>query len=137
MPLLTPLQQIDAQLAETARSAANHLANAAVYANRMVFAMLALDDEALTAWLNSRPPEETQALFAAHGQLGEAINAAATVAQSVLENAVSIPAVDTRSVPEKLAAARRVLAFDGAFTVTTLPPEPAEEPPAVPAASDS
>lgn len=136
MPLLTTTTKTNARIAELGSNIAAHLAACATAANAIVASVLALDDTELADWLNAQG-DELETLLGAHSQLGEAINAAATVAQAVLENAVSIPAVDTRSVPEKLAAARRVLAFDGAFTVTTLPPEPAEEPPAVPAASDS
>jgi ATP phosphoribosyltransferase regulatory subunit HisZ len=133
MPLLTPLQSINARLADDARQAANHIANASVIANRMVAAMLQLNDEQLTAWLNSQPPEYTKALFAAHGQLGSAINSAGDVAQAVLSESgvtVNIPAVDVRSVADKLADQRRVLSFvDGLFAVSTLPePEPELEP---------
>jgi len=136
MPLLTPLQTINARLAGDASSAANHIVNAAVLANRMSASMLSLDDEQLTAWLNSQPREDVEALLAAHGQLGEAINDAALVAQAVLNESgmsANIPPVDVRSVAEKLAAQRRILSIDnGVFTVTTLPletkPEPAPEP---------
>ncbi len=132
MPLLTPIQSINAALAADARACASHLANASILTNRMVSAMLALDDAALTEWLNSQPPQDTTALFAAHGMLGEAINSAAQIAQSVLiESGVSvnIPQVDVRSVAEKLASNRRVLSFEnGVFGVTTLPPEPEPEP---------
>jgi L-fucose isomerase-like protein len=128
MPLLTPLQTINARLADDARQCANHIASASAIANRMVAAMLSLDDEQLTAWLNSQPREDVEALLAAHGQLGEAINAAATVAQAVLNESgmsANIPPVDVRSVAEKLADQRRVLTYaNGAFTVTALPPEP-------------
>jgi hypothetical protein len=98
----------------------------------MVTAMIALTDDQLTAWLNSQPREDVEALLAAHGQLGDAINAAATVAQAVLNESgmsANIPPVDVRSVAEKLAAQRRILSIDnGAFTVTTLPLEPEPEP---------
>ena len=135
MPLLTPLQSINATLADTARQCAQNLAKSSDLANRMVTAMIALDDDKLTAWLNSQPPQDTMALFTAHGLLGEAINGAASVAQAVLSEsgvAVSIPAVDVRSVAEKLADHGRVFAFeDGVFSVTTISvpePEPQPEP---------
>jgi hypothetical protein len=132
MSLLTPLTKINAALADDAKACANHLANSAILANRMVSAMLALDDERLTEWLNSRTPQETEEIFTAHKLLGDAINGAAQVASAVLAAsgiAANIPTVDTRSVAEKLAANRRELAFvDGLFTVSTLPPpEPVEE----------
>ena len=132
MPLLTPLQSVNARLADDARACANHLANASILTNRMVTAMIALTDDQLTAWLNSQPREDVEALLAAHGQLGEAINDAALVAQAVLNESgmsANIPLVDVRSVAEKLAAQRRILSIDnGAFTVTTLPPGPEPEP---------
>ena len=132
MPLLTPLQTINARLAGDASSAANHIANAAVLANRMSESMLSLNDEQLTAWLNSQSRTDVEILLSAHGQLGQAINAAALVAQAVLNESgmsANIPPVDVRSIEDKLADQRRVLTYaNGAFTVTTLPPEPEPEP---------
>lgn len=126
MPLLTTHQRINAGLAEDARNIAAHLAAAAHKANGMVQTMLDLDDAALTNWLNSQAPQETLGLFAAHGQLGEALNAALTVAHAVLESSgLTAPetSVDIRSVAEKLASKGRVLGFDnGVFSVTTPPP---------------
>lgn len=126
MPLLTQNQRLNATLAEDARNIAAHLQAAAHKANGMVKTMLDLDDTDLTSWLNSQQPAETLALFGAHGQLGEALNAAATVAHAVLESSgLSAPdtAVDIRSVADKLAAQGRVLDFtNGVFTVTTPPP---------------
>lgn len=128
MPLLTPLQTINARLAGDASSAANHIANAAVLANRMSASMLSLDDEQLTAWLNSQSRTDVEILLSAHGQLGQAINAAALVAQAVLNESgmsANIPPVDVRSVAEKLADQRRVMTYEnGGFLVTTLPAEP-------------
>ena len=136
MPLLTPLQTINARLAGDASSAANHIANAAVLANRMSASMLALDDEQLTAWLNSQSRTDVEILLSAHGQLGQAINAAALVAQAVLNESgmsANILPVDVRSIEDKLADQRRVLTYaDGAFVVTTLPPEPEPEPEPLP-----
>jgi hypothetical protein len=125
MPLLTQNQRLNAQLADEARDIAAHLSAAAVKANNMVGIMLALSDADLTDWLNSQPPQETLALFGAHGQLGEAVNGAITIAGAVL-SASGLPApaasVDIRSVAEKLAAQGRVLDFtDGVFTVSTPP----------------
>lgn len=132
MPLLTPLQTINARLAGDASGAANHIANAAVLANRMSASMLALDDKQLTAWLNSQSRTDVEILLAAHGQLGQAINAAALVAQAVLNESgmsANIPPVDVRSIEDKLADQRRVLTYaNGAFAVATLPPEPEPEP---------
>jgi hypothetical protein len=136
MPLLTPNQRLNATLADDARNIAAHLAAASSRANGMVSTMLSLSDADLTDWLNSQPAEEnlspaaaTQALFAAHGKLGEAINGALTVAGAVLVSS-GLPApdavVDVRSVADKLAAQGRVLGFNGkTFSVTT-PEAPTE-----------
>jgi hypothetical protein len=140
MSLLTPTEQINAALADDAKNCALHLASAAVTANRMVTTIMRLDDAALTSWLNSRPPEATMAIFAAHGELGTALNHAITTAAEVLTGS-GIPAptesVDIRSVAEKLATANRTLAFeDGIWSVETLPPPPAPEPIEEPTDSD-
>jgi hypothetical protein len=137
MQLLTKIQTTNASLAAEASACANHLASAAVHANRMVEQILALSDDDLTEWLNSRPPQDTAALFAAHGQLGEHVNAATQTAAAVLQasgiRSASVT-IDTRSVAEKLASQNRVLHFDdqtGIFQVTTTPPpepEPENEP---------
>lgn len=138
MPLLTQNQRLNATLAEDARNIAAHLQAAAHKANGMVTTMLALDDAALTDWLNSQPPQDTLELFGAHGLLGEAVNGALTVAHAVLESSgLTVPevSVDVRSVAEKLAARGRVLDFtDGVFSVTTPLPSvpPVEDEPVEP-----
>jgi hypothetical protein len=134
MPLLTQNQRLNATLADDARNIAAHLAAASARANGMVATMLSLDDAALTDWLNSQPPEETLALFVAHGQLGEALNGALAIAGAVLAASgidASSGLVDVRSVPEKVADQGRIFAFEnGVFSVTTPPPviEPEPEP---------
>lgn len=128
MPLLTQNQRLNATLADDAKNIAAHLSAASSRANGMVTTMLALDDEALTGWLNSQPPQDTLDLFSAHGQLGEALNGAIAVAGAVLQSSgLSAPSalVDIRSVAEKLASQGRVLGFDdGVFAVSTPEPEP-------------
>jgi hypothetical protein len=128
MPLLTPSQQINAALADHAKSCALHIASASVIANRMVESILALSDEALTEWLNAQSPQEIQSLLGAHGNLGAALNTAGNLAWSVLLEsgiAVEIPDVDIRDFAEKLDQRGRDLAFEGGqFSVTTRPPEP-------------
>jgi hypothetical protein len=123
MPLLTATESINAAFAETARQCALHIASAASLANQMVSAAMALPDDELTAWLNSKQPAEMQDLFAAHGTLGTALNAAAAAALPASGVTVAIPTVDVRSVAEKLASNGRVLVFtNGTFSVTTPPP---------------
>jgi hypothetical protein len=135
MPLLTQNQRLNASLADDARNIAAHLSAASSRANGMVSTMLSLDDEALSDWLNSQPPEETLALFGAHGQLGEALNGALAIAGAVLAaSGIDAPSgtVDVRSVPEKVADQGRIFGFEnGVFSVTTPPPpviEPEPEP---------
>ena len=127
MPLLTQNQRLNATLADDARNIAAYLAAASTRANGMVATMLSLHDADLTDWLNSQPPQETLALFAAHGQLGEALNGALAIAGSVLASS-GLPApetlVDVRSVAEKLADQGRVLSVsaEGVFSVANIPP---------------
>jgi hypothetical protein len=124
--------RITADIDAAAQSIAAHLAACAALANRMHQIPLAADDATLTAWLNQQAPADTQALFAAHGQLGEIINAASQIAAGVLSQwgiTPNISAVDVRSVPEKLADQRRTLDLtESGFVVTTLSPEPEPEP---------
>lgn len=119
-------------MVQEASNCANHLSSASVIANRMVSMMLNMPDHVLTDWLNSQSAQDTLTLFTAHGQLGEAINAASSIAQSVLAESgveITIPTVDVRSVTEKLAATGRVLSYvDGVFSVTTPLPDPPPEP---------
>jgi hypothetical protein len=126
MPLLTPIQTINATLADEARQCANHIASASVAANRMTTVLLRLGNTELSDWLNSQPPQDIQELMSAHGQLGEALNQSATIGGEVLSSSgitVGIPTVDTRSLIDKLADTRRIVEMvDGKFVVSTLPP---------------
>jgi hypothetical protein len=125
--------RINSDLDSDAQAIGNYLASAAMVANQTASRVLALDDAALAAWLNSRPPQDTLAMFAAHEALGTAINAAQLAAGSVLAawgvTRQSV-AVDVRPFADKLAERRRVVGFDGStWTVETLPapePEPVE-----------
>lgn len=123
MPLLTPLQQINASLAEDARIVAAHISAAAHSANQMVQRMLALDDEQLAAWLNSQG--DPTPLFTAHGQLGEALNTASSVADDVLTESglpSNITTVDVRSVADKLADQYRAIELtESGWQVNQLP----------------
>jgi hypothetical protein len=131
MSLLSKTEQTNAALADDARQCAQHIASAAVMANRMVAAIMRLPDDDLTAWLNSRDPAATMAIFAAHGTLGAALNTATETAAAVLSGSgIAAPAelVDIRSVAEKLAASNRTIAFEGGvWAVQTPAPEPADE----------
>lgn len=131
MPLFDPIQLLNARIAADATDIAAHLAAASRKANGIVSTLLELEDSALTSWLNSQTPEETQALFGAHAQLGEALNAATATAAGVLAASgiqTAITLVDTRSVPEKLASKGRIFAFDGSVFSVSTPPPPEPEP---------
>jgi hypothetical protein len=132
MSLLPPSQTTNAALTSATQQLANHLASCAAIANRMPAIVMRINDDDLASWLNSRPPEVTAQIFAAHDATGQSINSAAEVLRQTLAASdipANIPQVDTRPVAEKLADSRRVLAFeDGAYSVTTLPPEPEPEP---------
>jgi hypothetical protein len=136
MPLLTPIERINAALAADAGACEQYLRNAIAVANRMVETLLALGDAELTAWLNSESAAEIQARFAAHEQLGTFLNGAVAIAAEWAGAKHQPPFVNISSVAQKLAGQRRVLAFaDGLFSVTTLPlpePEPQPEIPAEP-----
>lgn len=137
MPLLTTTQKISAAIAQDAAAFANHIASAAVLANRMVSHAIAAPDADLTAWLRSQSPQEVGELFGAHEAAGKAVNAAADVAQAILAAsgmAADIPRVDVRPVSEKLAGQRRRMIVDqeGMAVVTDPAPEPEpviDEPP--------
>ena len=127
--------RINSDLDSAAQNIANHLASAATLANGITQRVLSLPDDELALWLNSRTPEETLAMFTSHGQLGDAINAAGTVATATLvqwglERAV--PQVDVRPVPEKLAEQMRTIDLtETGWQVTRIAPpapEPTEDP---------
>ena len=126
MPLLTTTQLTNARIAELGQNIASHLAAAARAANEQTATAMALSDADLSDWLNAQGAE-LDALFAAHAELGQAINTASEVAVSTLSaSGINAPAgiVDIRPVSEKLAAQnRQIQVVDGIFSVTTLPPE--------------
>ena len=124
--------RINSDLDSAAQSIANHLASCAVLANSITQRVLALTDDEIVAWLNAQG--DPTPLFTAHGQLGEAINAAATVAQTTLAQwglTKDITTVDLRSVTEKLAAQHRAIELtESGWIVKPLPkPEPEPEQP--------
>lgn len=122
--------RITADIDALAQQVANHLASAAVLTNKMTERVLELSDEDLAAWLNSQG--DPTPLFTAHGQLGEAINAAAHVATGTLNEwglEPTIPTVDVRSVPQKLAAQNRAIVVDSSgWQVVPIPPPAAITP---------
>jgi hypothetical protein len=139
MQLLNQQTKINAELIKLSENLLSALSNAATISNRMVRTLLQLDDEALTAWLNSQDTAELMTLFSAHKDLGDAINLAVQKARDTLTQS-GIPApgvtVDVRPFEVKLGDQGRGLSFDGeTFAVSTAPvpePEPEPEPAPIP-----
>jgi hypothetical protein len=91
----------------------------------MVSVLLALQNDSLTEWLNSKPMDEISALFADHLAVGNAINSAmSTIGAQLIASGTVVPydPVDVRSFQDKLAAqGRQIQIIDGAFVVSVLP----------------
>lgn len=131
MPLLTPTETVTARIAADAEQLAAHLQNAVVLANRIASSTLGLPTADLNEWLNARPLQQRLDEFAQHGDMGDALNDAADLAEMATGRpAGSLGRVDVRTVQDKLATQnRRLDIIDGAFVVTDLPqPEPEPEP---------
>ena len=126
MPLAQPSQQTDLALLEITRQRARHLINDAILANRQTAAILALDDAALTGWLQGHA-SELETLLTRHAVTGQAINAALSAVVATLTEAgdlLSPDYVDTAPLAEKLAAQGRTLDL---ATLTVSTPQPVEE----------
>ena len=127
MSLLTPTESVQARIAADAEQLAAHLQNAVAIANRITGHALSLPTDQLNDWLNARPLEQRYEEFASHGDLGEALNDAASISEMATgKREGALGRVDIRSVADKLAArGLTVEIVDGAFVVTDLPaPEP-------------
>jgi hypothetical protein len=123
MSLLTPTESVTARIAADAEQLASYLASAIVLANRITGHALSLPTEQLNEWLNARPLDPRLAEFACHGDLGDALNDAATVAEVATGRPEgTLGRVDIRSVAEKLAEQGRSLVVeDGSFLVSQQP----------------
>jgi hypothetical protein len=111
-------------LAADARRIAMHLSAAAAVANRQVQTLLALPPVVLAEWLNSRG-KDAAGMFAAHAEVGTALNVAAAAVEHILGAAAPpMVRVDVRPFAEKLASRglRLVMSDTGAVI---LPLEPA------------
>ena len=131
MSLLTTTEATSASIASDAQRLAGFAAACVGLANSMAKHPLSLSAADLTEWLNAKPAEQRMGEFAAHAALGEALNATVAVAESSMGLAEgSLGRVDVRPVADKLASQNRAMTFgaDG-FSVTDLPPPPAEESP--------
>lgn len=131
MKLLNKVQLVNSNIADSAVSCANHLASAAFHVNKIANIALKLSNEELSAWLNSRSPEETSALFTVHALLGEAVNNATALSQSTLsESGITVESVliDIRPFADKLKDQGREISFEnGVFVVAQIPVVPSVE----------
>lgn len=128
MPLAQPSQATDLALLENTRGICRHLINAAILANRQTAAILALDDAALTAWLQSHAAE-LETLLTRHHVTGNAVNSALALISATLEEAgetLTFDMVDIDPLVDKLDAQGRTLDM-ATLTVTTPTPEPVED----------
>ena len=133
MPLIPPSIAVSAELAQLVVKAATHVNIAADRLNEMSSALLGLDNERLTAWLNSYPPAELQQQFAQHLEAGEAVNGLLALFAAQLEaSGTGFPRhpVDVRDFGTKLADRGRTLtAGPEGLVVADLPlPEPVNPP---------
>lgn len=127
--LQTTSEATTARIATEADAIASYIAASIAISNRIASSTLGLPVPELNDWLNAKPLDQRFAEFAAHGLLGEQLNAAAATSESTTGKPEgSLGRVDVRSVQDKLADMNRTLEIvDGAFVVTENPP-PAPEP---------
>jgi hypothetical protein len=125
MAILSPTQLVNAQILDATTQTQRLLKVAAAQGNAMVSVLLALQNDSLTEWLNSKPMDEISALFADHLAVGNAINSAmSTIGAQLIASGTVVPydPVDVRSFQDKLAAqGRQIQIIDGAFVVSVLP----------------
>jgi hypothetical protein len=120
MSLLTKNENTTASLSKGVDKIAGHITVAIKTTNKLALDLLALNNEDLVDWLNSKPVEQRMEEFAAHGLLGEYLNATAEKLEEFITT--SLERVDTRSFREKLATYRRELSItQNGFSVVDMP----------------
>jgi hypothetical protein len=120
MSLLTKNENTTASLSKGVDKIAGHITVAIKTTNKLALDLLALNNEDLVDWLNSKPVEQRMEEFAAHGLLGEYLNATAGIIEEFIPT--SLERVDTRSFREKLATYRRELSItQNGFSVVDMP----------------
>jgi hypothetical protein len=120
MSLLTKNENTTASLSKGVDKIAGHITVAIKTTNKLALDLLALNNEDLVDWLNSKPVEQRMEEFAAHGLLGEYLNDTAEKLEEFITT--SLERVDTRSFREKLATYRRELSItQNGFSVVDMP----------------
>jgi hypothetical protein len=120
MSLLTKNENTTASLSKGVDKIAGHITVAIKTTNKLALDLLALNNEDLVDWLNSKPVEQRMEEFAAHGLLGEYLNDTAEKIEEFIPT--SLERVDTRSFREKLATYRRELSItQNGFSVVDMP----------------
>lgn len=133
MSLTPTADSVSIRILQHVTAVAGHLSNAATHLNATTLNLLALRNDALSAWLNARGPESVAALFAAHQRCGDVINEAQVLAvQQLHESGMAtrpVP-VDVRSFMDRLNELGRTLtAGPEGLTVADLPPPEPVAPP--------
>ena len=132
MSLLNKIEKSNAEISNLAEGIAGHLQCAIAKANSVTSVALVMSNDELTEWLNAKPWEQRQQEFAGHGILGDALNAAAEIAERNLGMTDGgLGRVNVQSVPEKLQLQWRELTVDtetGKLVVRDMAPPPTPEP---------
>lgn len=122
MPLIPDYIQTNAALDSRTDIMAAHIENAIIQANGMTSDVLALDNAALSAWLNAMGAE-LESYLTKHAVTGAALNTLAEQLEPELSkdangNKRTLPRVDVSPFTDKLAAQNRMIdVANGALTV--------------------
>jgi hypothetical protein len=120
MSFLTKTENTTASLASRINKIAGNLSVAIKSANALASELLALSNEDLCEWLNSKPLEKRMEEFASHGLIGQRLNDVAEQLEKFSQ--MPLGRVDTRPFPEKLASYRRELTIvENGFLITDYP----------------
>jgi hypothetical protein len=130
MSFLTKTENTTASLAYSINKIAGNLSVAIKSANALASELLALSNEDLCEWLNSKPIEKRMEEFGSHGLIGQRLNDVAEQLEKFSQ--MPLGRVDIRPFPEKLANHRRELTIgENGFAIVDYPvlePEPTPEP---------
>jgi hypothetical protein len=124
MSLLTKNENTTASLSKGVDKIAGHITVAIKTTNKLALDLLALNNEDLVDWLNSKPVEQRMEEFAAHGLLGEYLNDTAEKLEEFITT--SLERVDIRPFHKKLESQWRELSItQNGFSIVDMPlPKP-------------